>query len=592
MATYNVKDYGAKGDGATDDTVAINFCLTACGNAGGGTVYIPSGTYMIISTRIQIQSNTTVIMTDTTILSQIACARADMYGIVDVNQVSNVSIIGGMVSGDRYTHTGSTGEFGHGILIRGSTNITVTNTIFNKCWGDGIFIDGSYHNSVETYNDGIYLTDITSTDNRRQGISIISGQNMIITRPVLTYINGTDPMAGIDFEPDINTNILKNIKVIDAYTAYNTGCGMSILLTNLPGTTQPVDIQFINHRDVGSTKAHIFALHKTTITPEVDVKIIYTEDFNVNYRAIDPSFKQLAPTVNVLRPKDSGARLSWTPVVGALYYKIWMSTVSGSYGTEIATLMNQITSYDLKGLTNYDASGLTNGTKYYFAVTSAVSTGGLTDGDGVTFNEIGVIPHILTDAEYNAANTGVAIDAELNSRTTALAALTAQAAVLAPGTLLKRFSTTLASAVTAVTISTGDDGNALSGKIGSLRILVPAGCSVATGTNSVIKAQINGITTAVYRDEYASTTLTTNIFIGNIKNQYGSIWCDMNVLANNSLIIKGHYSNSDNTTPEKNTVSGAITALGSTKISSIYFYSTGAYTFPVGTIIEYWEAPA
>ena len=44
---YNVKDptYGAKGDGATDDTTAIQAALTAAGAAGGGIVWFPQGSY-------------------------------------------------------------------------------------------------------------------------------------------------------------------------------------------------------------------------------------------------------------------------------------------------------------------------------------------------------------------------------------------------------------------------------------------------------------------------------------------------------------------------------------------------------------------
>jgi hypothetical protein len=46
---YNVKDpaYGAKGDGSTDDTTAINAAITAANAAGGGIVYVPYGTYIV-----------------------------------------------------------------------------------------------------------------------------------------------------------------------------------------------------------------------------------------------------------------------------------------------------------------------------------------------------------------------------------------------------------------------------------------------------------------------------------------------------------------------------------------------------------------
>ncbi len=41
----SVKDFGAVGDGITDDTVAIQNALNYVGSSGGGSVYIPNGTY-------------------------------------------------------------------------------------------------------------------------------------------------------------------------------------------------------------------------------------------------------------------------------------------------------------------------------------------------------------------------------------------------------------------------------------------------------------------------------------------------------------------------------------------------------------------
>jgi len=46
---FNVKAYGAKGDGVTDDTASVNAALTAAATSGG-IVYFPQGTYKISNT--------------------------------------------------------------------------------------------------------------------------------------------------------------------------------------------------------------------------------------------------------------------------------------------------------------------------------------------------------------------------------------------------------------------------------------------------------------------------------------------------------------------------------------------------------------
>jgi len=52
---FNVKDFGATGDGAANDTAAIQAAITAA-SVSGGTVYLPNGTYLVSST-LTITSN-------------------------------------------------------------------------------------------------------------------------------------------------------------------------------------------------------------------------------------------------------------------------------------------------------------------------------------------------------------------------------------------------------------------------------------------------------------------------------------------------------------------------------------------------------
>jgi polygalacturonase len=50
---YNVKTFGAAGDGKTIDSPAINKAIEAATEAGGGTVYFPAGTYLCFSIRLK-----------------------------------------------------------------------------------------------------------------------------------------------------------------------------------------------------------------------------------------------------------------------------------------------------------------------------------------------------------------------------------------------------------------------------------------------------------------------------------------------------------------------------------------------------------
>ena len=57
-ALYNVRDFGAAGDGRKLDAAAINQAVAACAKAGGGTVYLPPGSYL--AGTIELKSHVTL----------------------------------------------------------------------------------------------------------------------------------------------------------------------------------------------------------------------------------------------------------------------------------------------------------------------------------------------------------------------------------------------------------------------------------------------------------------------------------------------------------------------------------------------------
>src|SRR2546422_2258318 len=58
--TFDVRDYGAKGDGAMLDTAAINKAMDACAKAGGGQVLLPPGRYL--SGTVHLRSHVTLFL--------------------------------------------------------------------------------------------------------------------------------------------------------------------------------------------------------------------------------------------------------------------------------------------------------------------------------------------------------------------------------------------------------------------------------------------------------------------------------------------------------------------------------------------------
>jgi polygalacturonase len=57
-AVFDVKEFGARGDGRTQERDSINRAIDAAAASGGGTVYFPAGVY--VSGSIRLRSNITL----------------------------------------------------------------------------------------------------------------------------------------------------------------------------------------------------------------------------------------------------------------------------------------------------------------------------------------------------------------------------------------------------------------------------------------------------------------------------------------------------------------------------------------------------
>ena len=228
--SVNVKDFGAIGDGITDDTETINNAITYAHENGIEEVYVPKGVYMIkahdgetivygLRGGIALKDNIKLRLDVNTILKAIPNDN-EGYNIIRARNVENIKIIGGTIEGERNEHTGTTGEWGHGINIRDCTNVYINTKVIN-CWGDGIFLGGGSNPTINAI-----VENTICDNNRRQGMSVVNVENIKVYNSVFSNTNGTYPEAGIDLEPsNLNESVI-NVVIKDCYFEGNMKTGL------------------------------------------------------------------------------------------------------------------------------------------------------------------------------------------------------------------------------------------------------------------------------------------------------------------------------------------------------------------------------
>jgi hypothetical protein len=216
----NVKDKGALGDGQTDDTVAIQAAIDAIGGTKG-TVVVPKGIYLIdaVDNRLHLKDDMTLKLADGAVLKAIP-NDAKKYSLLTISGVSNVWLIGGTLEGERDQHKGKSGEWGYGLRItKDAKHITVSDLVSKKMWGDGFYVQDA---------EDVSFCGVTADANRRQGLSIIQANGLLVLNSTFKNTNGTRPSAGIDFEPDKEEQDITNVRIIGSKFLDNAGGGIMV----------------------------------------------------------------------------------------------------------------------------------------------------------------------------------------------------------------------------------------------------------------------------------------------------------------------------------------------------------------------------
>lgn len=211
--------YNAAGDGRGDDTAAIQAALDT-----GENVWIPDGTYPInAQSGLNPRDNQKIRLSPNAFLKVIS-SEAGSYQVFKLQDKKGIFIEGGVILGDRYSHTGSSGEWGMGVSISGCRDITIKGVTIKDCWGDGVYISSS---DINPCSRNIQITDCICEGNRRQGLSVVACRGALIMDCVFSGTTGTDPQCGLDLEAN-EGHLVRDVLIIRCTSHGNSGSGFQV----------------------------------------------------------------------------------------------------------------------------------------------------------------------------------------------------------------------------------------------------------------------------------------------------------------------------------------------------------------------------
>gem|GEM_PF-1481845 len=247
--TLNLRDFGVVGNGK-NETISFQEAIDA---SAGKVLFIPKqqGAYYL-TRQLRIPSNSKLIFDSGTIIQatdDLNQSHADFEALIRIEDANNVLIEANNAL-FRMNKSAYSGEHNHIFMINGASDVTIRKARANNSGGDGFYI-GAYK-SKKTYCENITILSSSANNNRRQGLSIITGKNILIDGSSFNSSSGADPESGLDIEPSKATDILQDIKIRNSTMSNNKKRGMMILLNRLNAKSKPVSIVIENCKTDGN----------------------------------------------------------------------------------------------------------------------------------------------------------------------------------------------------------------------------------------------------------------------------------------------------------------------------------------------------
>lgn len=206
---YNILDYGASRDSLKESTAGIQKAIDLCNAKGGGTVLVPSGTFL--SGMIQLKSNVNLHLDPKATIK--AIANGTLYGsLISIDAAENVSITGkGLLfgNGTRFIIKESAPGRPRIVAVKNSKKVTIEDIRLRNSASWALSLSGNEHvviRNISVYSHGNFNND---------GIDIDS-KDVLVTGCIVDCSDD-----GICLKSDDPTKICENITIKDCTVASN-----------------------------------------------------------------------------------------------------------------------------------------------------------------------------------------------------------------------------------------------------------------------------------------------------------------------------------------------------------------------------------
>jgi len=236
MDAFDVKTYGATGDGKALDTPAIDKAIDAASTAGGGTVFFPAGHYLCYSIHLKsnvelhLSQGATIIAADPP-----AAGASGGYDLAEPNQWDKYQDFGhshfhnSLIWGESLENVAITGSgriWGRG-LTRGQNAATpgwgnksiALKSCHNVLLRDFSILHGGHFGILATGVDNLTIDNL-KIDTNRDGMDVDSCRNVRISN---CYVNSPWD-DGICLKADHATGSSRSTEFVTISNCYVSGC--------------------------------------------------------------------------------------------------------------------------------------------------------------------------------------------------------------------------------------------------------------------------------------------------------------------------------------------------------------------------------